>query len=181
MAVEVGRTGERWPANQRRNKCAEAARLSALELMVIRQQKTPWKVEYFTQSGVDSCPQHTEVNIVLPAYSSTYTNTMGAILQLVSYVLFLISLPLISALKFDIQAHHGHESAKYERCIRNFVAKDQLVVVTANVDGNRGDGQQLNLHVRMQRNGILESHAKSRTDQGRSRKRVRATKGCRWQ
>jgi hypothetical protein len=73
---------------------------------------------------------------------------MGAILQIVSYVLFLASLPLISALKFDIAAHNGHESAKYERCIRNFVAKDQLVVVTANVDGNRGDGQQLNLHVR---------------------------------
>jgi len=63
-------------------------------------------------------------------------------------LLFLVSLPLISALKFDIAAHHGHESAKYERCIRNFVAKDQLVVVTANVDGNRGDGQQLNLHIK---------------------------------
>ena len=72
---------------------------------------------------------------------------MKAIIQLCSYVLFLISLPLVSALKFDVAAHHGHESAKYERCIRNFVAKDQLVVVTANVDGNRGDGQQLNLHV----------------------------------
>jgi hypothetical protein len=78
----------------------------------------------------------------------THQRTMGAILQIVSYVLFLASLPLISALKFDIAAHNGHESAKYERCIRNFVAKDQLVVVTANVDGNRGDGQQLNLHVR---------------------------------
>jgi hypothetical protein len=77
---------------------------------------------------------------------------MGAILRLVSYMLFLASLPLISALKFDITAHHGHESSKYERCIRNFVAKDQLVVVTANVDGNRGDGQQLNLHV-----GALEN------------------------
>ncbi len=149
--------------------------------MITRQRKIPWKVEYFTQSGEDSCPQHTEVNIALPPHSSTYTNNMGGILQLVSYVLFLILLPLISALKFDIQAHHGHESAKYERCIRNFVAKDQLVVVTVNVDGNRGDGQQLNLHVRMPRNVVLGSHAKSRTDQGRSRERVRAAKGCRWQ
>ena len=73
---------------------------------------------------------------------------MGAIIPLLSYVLFLASLPFISALKFDVAAHHGHESAKYERCIRNFVAKDQLVVVTANVDGSRNDGQQLNMHVR---------------------------------
>jgi len=56
-------------------------------------------------------------------------------------------LPLISALKFDIQAHPGSESAKQERCIRNFVSKDQLVVVTATVSGSRGDGQTLNMHV----------------------------------
>jgi hypothetical protein len=72
---------------------------------------------------------------------------MGSAIQLCSYLLFLLSLPLISALKFDVQAHHGHESASKERCVRNFVAKDQLVVVTANVDGYRGDGQQLNMHV----------------------------------
>lgn len=62
-------------------------------------------------------------------------------------LLLAFALPLISALKFDIQAHPGHESAKMERCIRNFVAKDQLVVVTATVSGNRGDGQTLNMHV----------------------------------
>lgn len=56
-------------------------------------------------------------------------------------------LPLVAALKFDIQAHPGHESASKERCIRNFVAKDQLVVVTATIDGKRGDGQTLNMHV----------------------------------
>ncbi|KAF2458468.1 endoplasmic reticulum vesicle protein 25 precursor [Lineolata rhizophorae] len=55
---------------------------------------------------------------------------------------------LAVALKFDIQAHPGHESSKYERCIRNFVAKDQLVVVTAIVNGQRGDGQMLNMHIR---------------------------------
>jgi len=69
-------------------------------------------------------------------------------MQFASYLLFLVLLPLVSALKFDMAAHHGHESASKERCIRNFVAKDQLVVVTANVDGFRGDGQQLNMHVR---------------------------------
>lgn len=56
-------------------------------------------------------------------------------------------LPLTAALKFDMQAHPGAESAAKERCIRNFVAKDQLVVVTATVSGNRGDGQTLNMHV----------------------------------
>lgn len=70
-------------------------------------------------------------------------------MQFASYLLFLALLPFASALKFDMAAHHGHESASKERCIRNFVAKDQLVVVTANVDGFRGDGQQLNMHVRI--------------------------------
>lgn len=56
-------------------------------------------------------------------------------------------LPLVSALKFDLQAHPGHESASKERCIRNFVAKNQLVVVTTTVSGNRGDGMIVNMHV----------------------------------
>ena len=73
---------------------------------------------------------------------------MGAVIRLLSYVLFLISIPLVAALKFDIQAHMGHESAKQERCVRNFVAKDQLVVVTTITDGTKGDGQILNMHVR---------------------------------
>nr|POF01012.1 endoplasmic reticulum vesicle protein 25 [Quercus suber] len=57
-------------------------------------------------------------------------------------------IPLISALKFDITAHPGHESKSKERCVRNFVARDQLVVVTATVSGNRGDGQILNMHIK---------------------------------
>ena len=61
-------------------------------------------------------------------------------------VLCLTTLPLSSALKFDLQAHTGH-SAKYERCIRNFVSKDTLVVVTATVSGQKGDGQVVNMHV----------------------------------
>ncbi|CAK3767532.1 Endoplasmic reticulum vesicle 25 [Lecanosticta acicola] len=63
-------------------------------------------------------------------------------------LLFAFLLPLVSALKFDMQAHPGHESQSKERCIRNFVAKDQLVVVTATVSGNRGDGQMLNMHIK---------------------------------
>ena len=61
--------------------------------------------------------------------------------------LLLLLSPIASALKFDLQAHTGH-SSKYERCIRNFVAKDTLVLVTAIVGGNKGDGQMVNMHVR---------------------------------
>ncbi|KAL2255585.1 hypothetical protein VTK26DRAFT_3066 [Humicola hyalothermophila] len=50
------------------------------------------------------------------------------------------------ALKFDIQAGNGHDKGS-RRCIRNFVSKDMLVVVTAIVDGYKGDGMQLNMHI----------------------------------
>ncbi len=62
-------------------------------------------------------------------------------------LLFLVALPFSSALKFDLHAHTGH-SNKYERCIRNFVARDTLVLVTAIVSGQKGDGQMVNMHVR---------------------------------
>ncbi|KAK4464010.1 putative endoplasmic reticulum vesicle protein 25 precursor [Cladorrhinum samala] len=51
-----------------------------------------------------------------------------------------------AALKFDIEAGSGHDS-RSRRCIRNFVARDMLVVVTAIVDGYKGDGMQLNMHI----------------------------------
>jgi hypothetical protein len=50
------------------------------------------------------------------------------------------------ALKFDLVAVASHDK-KQERCIRNFVAKDTLVVVTATVSGSKGDGMQVNMHV----------------------------------
>ncbi|PSK60686.1 endoplasmic reticulum vesicle protein [Elsinoe australis] len=57
-------------------------------------------------------------------------------------------LPSVLGLKFDIQAHPGHESKDKERCIRNFVQNGQLVVVTATVSGSRGDGMMLNMHIK---------------------------------
>ncbi|KAK3686392.1 vesicle coat component [Vermiconidia calcicola] len=75
-------------------------------------------------------------------------------------------LPLVSALKFDIQAHPGHESASKERCVRNFVAKDQLVVVTATVSGNRGDGQTLNMHIK---DAVGNDYARPRDVAGEAR------------
>lgn len=61
-------------------------------------------------------------------------------------LLSLAFVPFSWALKFDLAAHMGHNS-KYERCIRNFVAKDTLVLVTAIVDGQKGDGQMVSMHV----------------------------------
>ncbi|TVY81973.1 Endoplasmic reticulum vesicle protein [Lachnellula suecica] len=51
------------------------------------------------------------------------------------------------ALKFDIEAKSVGDRSK-ERCIRNFVAKDTLVVVTATVDGFRGDGMKVDMHIK---------------------------------
>ena len=67
---------------------------------------------------------------------------------LIFALLFLFQIgQVVECLKFDIQAHPGQESSKHERCIRNFVSKDQLVMVIVNVSGQRGDGQVLNMHV----------------------------------
>ena len=57
--------------------------------------------------------------------------------------LLFLFIHISSALKFDIYATSGHN----ERCIRNFVGQDQLVMVTAIVSGQRGDGQMVNMHV----------------------------------
>lgn len=52
-----------------------------------------------------------------------------------------------NALKFDLQATSQSHDSKKERCIRNFVARDTLVVVTAIVSGTKGDGMRVNMHV----------------------------------
>jgi hypothetical protein len=58
----------------------------------------------------------------------------------------LVFLACAEALKFDIEAFSQGDK-KGQRCIRNFVAKDTLVVVTATVDGYKGDGMVVNMHV----------------------------------
>ncbi|CAI7674686.1 hypothetical protein N7533_009284 [Penicillium manginii] len=60
---------------------------------------------------------------------------------------FLLVVQIATALKFDLPAQSGH-GGKNERCIRNFVSKDQLVVVTAIVSGSKGDGQVVNMHIK---------------------------------
>lgn len=59
-------------------------------------------------------------------------------------LLLLCLLPLAYALKFELTA----ESHPAERCVRNFVNRDTLVVVTATISGNKGDGQRVDMHVR---------------------------------
>lgn len=71
-------------------------------------------------------------------------------------LLCFVALPFSWALKFDLAAHTG-SSSKYERCIRNFVAKETLVLVTAIVDGHKGDGQVVNMHVSLE-GGICQGH-----------------------
>jgi len=61
----------------------------------------------------------------------------------------LLLLACVEALKFDIEAF-ARGDAKGTRCIRNFVAKDTLVVVTATVDGYKGDGMVVNMHVSLE-------------------------------
>ena len=67
--------------------------------------------------------------------------------QLRNLLLLIALLPLSFALKFELQAHPIGQRKHSERCIRNFVSKDTLVVVTATVGGSRGDGQEVNMHV----------------------------------
>lgn len=72
--------------------------------------------------------------------------TQSSLLQRFCALLLLFT-TAATALKFDLAAHSGGESAKKERCIRNFVARDTLVVVTAVVGGYKGDGMVVNVHV----------------------------------
>ncbi|KAF4631952.1 hypothetical protein G7Y89_g6178 [Cudoniella acicularis] len=59
----------------------------------------------------------------------------------------LFFLACAEALKFDIEAKSAGDRSR-ERCIRNFVAKDTLVVVTATVDGFKGDGMKVDMHIK---------------------------------
>ena len=74
----------------------------------------------------------------------TNTNPLTTLLLLT----LALTLPFSTlALKFDLPAHTGH-SSRHNRCIRNFVAKNTLVLVTAIVDGHKGDGQLVNMHIK---------------------------------
>ncbi|KAI2606362.1 emp24/gp25L/p24 family/GOLD-domain-containing protein [Hypoxylon fragiforme] len=66
---------------------------------------------------------------------------------LLQYVCGLVLLVAsVNALKFDLQSRGPNDKAS-ERCIRNFVAKDTLVVVTATVGGTKGDGMVVNMRI----------------------------------
>lgn len=96
------------------------------------------------------------------------------------------------ALKFELQATSQSHDTRRERCVRNFVQKDTLVVVTATVSGTKGDGMRVNMHVSHPSTGAwtgLESPSEETTgknarlisqpDQRRAWKRVRKAAGRR--
>ncbi|MCJ1307722.1 Transmembrane emp24 domain-containing protein 10 [Agyrium rufum] len=63
------------------------------------------------------------------------------------FLLLTSFLTLSNALKFDIHAYSSNNH-RYARCIRNFVNKDTLVVVTAIVGGSKGDGMLVNMNIK---------------------------------
>ncbi|KAG2418174.1 protein ERV25 precursor [Aspergillus terreus] len=77
-------------------------------------------------------------------------------------ILLLCLVQISSALRFDLSAISG----KNERCIRNFVYKDQLVMVTAIVSGQRGDGQVVNMHIK---DALGNDHGRPRDIAGETR------------
>ena len=78
-------------------------------------------------------------------------NFQSPLRSLCSLLFFLVC---AEALKFDIEAKSVGDRSR-ERCIRNFVAKDTLVVVTATVDGYKGDGMKVDMHVSLTIVGLL--------------------------
>jgi hypothetical protein len=60
--------------------------------------------------------------------------------------LLLAGLSVANALKFDLVAQPAN-SLK-QKCIRNYVGAETLVVVTATLSGSKGDGQTVNIDVR---------------------------------
>ncbi|KAL1986065.1 hypothetical protein VTN96DRAFT_7078 [Rasamsonia emersonii] len=87
------------------------------------------------------------------------TLSLKTILGLLS---LLFVLPFTSALKFDLPA----TTHKTERCIRNFVSNGQLVVVTAIVSGQRGDGQVVNMVIK---DALGNEHGRPRDIAGETR------------
>jgi hypothetical protein len=89
--------------------------------------------------------QQPRIRVYNSQFHATTMGTSPITLRSILGFLF-VFVQLASALKFDLTAASG--GGKNERCIRNFVSKDQLVVVTATVGGTKGDGQKVNIHVR---------------------------------
>lgn len=93
--------------------------------------------------------------------SATRLTTTGSMAHTQSLLHILCGLLLFlacaEALKFEVEAFSKGDM-KGERCIRNFVSKETLVMVTATVSGHQGDGMSVNIHV--------SANANFSTDQG---------------
>lgn len=85
---------------------------------------------------------HAQYNMkTSPASRGSLTSVVAVFLFFLSFIQF------SSALKFDLPSYRGNAATKHQRCIRNYVSENQLVVVTAHVSGQKGDGQVVNMHV----------------------------------
>ncbi|KAJ8606951.1 hypothetical protein MRB53_040616 [Persea americana] len=73
---------------------------------------------------------------------------LGQTADMISVLVLLSLFPYAFALKFDLQAFPPGEAARHERCIRNFVPSNTLVVVTTTISGYKGDGQVVNMHIK---------------------------------
>lgn len=67
-----------------------------------------------------------------------------SISRFICALLFFVA--VAESLKFDLQAFSA--GSNKERCIRNFVSRDTLVVVTATIGGSKGDGMMVNMHIK---------------------------------
>ncbi|KAI9681575.1 MAG: vesicle coat component [Trizodia sp. TS-e1964] len=86
--------------------------------------------------------------------------------RILLFIIFFTSLPKSWALKFDLEAHPANQHRRTERCIRNFVGKDTLVVVTSIVDGHQGDGQNVFIQIK---DAVGNIHGKAKDVVGESR------------
>ena len=80
---------------------------------------------------------------------------------------FLAFAAAADALRFDLIAKQ--KNTVVPRCIRNYVGRDTLVVVTTTVSGKKNDGQRVDIHVRFILLAVLAGSA----DGVRRRLRIR--------
>lgn len=140
---ETGKTSQRLKALGRRALACQAFGAGILPTDLEMPKSQPQPIDSFLIACCgDIHPDTTSHQPTLIAVGK-----MVRIGSAISASLLLGALPFSSGLKFDLHAHTGH-SNRYERCIRNFVARDTLVLVTAIVSGQKGDGQMVNMHVR---------------------------------
>jgi len=92
-------------------------------------------------------PKYDNHEVSFPTNLDHTLHTMALPRPLLQYICGLVLFVACSqALKFELQGVSDNRWNE-PRCIRNFVSKDTLVVVTATIDGEKGDGMIVNINV----------------------------------